>query len=201
MAYRTQLTPAFGLRREIDRLFEDAFGSGEGTRRAFGPPVDVHEDQQALTFEFELPGMSPEQVDVSFENGLLTVRGEKRATREAKEGARYHHTERSFGTFTRSFQLPQTVDESQIEASFDHGVLSVRVPKAQRPQPKKIEIRQGSASNGRVETRGDQQELAGAAPENGAKKHEPTRKVSAAASPNVDHAREQEREPAHAGAR
>ncbi len=143
MAYRTQLPPVFGLRREIDRLFEDTFGNPDG-RRAFGPSVDVHEDERALTFEFELPGVNPEQVDVSFENGLLTVRGEKRAQREQREGARYHHTERSYGTFTRSFQLPQSVDESAIEASFDHGVLMVRVPKAQRPQPKKIEIRRGA---------------------------------------------------------
>jgi HSP20 family protein len=156
MPYRTQLTPAFGLRREIDRLFEDAFGAGEATaRRAFGPSVDVHEDQQALTFEFELPGISPEQVDVSFENGVLTVRGEKGAVREAKEGARFHHTERSYGTFTRSFQLPTTVDDAAIEASFDHGVLTVRVPKAQRPQRavQGVAAANGSASGSREKSR------------------------------------------------
>jgi HSP20 family protein len=147
MMYRTAMTtPVFGLRREIDRLFEDAFGR-EGGRAGWTPTVDVREDAKSLRFEFELAGLRPEQVEITADNGVLTVRGEKEERRESEEG-RHHIAERSYGSFTRSFQLPQGVDDDRIEASFAHGVLTVVVPKAALPQPRKIAIRGGEVEGG-----------------------------------------------------
>lgn len=153
MLYRTNgMTPVFSLRREIDRLFDDTFSATtEGRRTAWMPAVDVREDSSAFRFELELPGVSPEQVEVTADNGVLTVRGEKgqRSEREDDEG-RFHIVERSYGSFTRSFQLPQGVQEDEIAATFQDGLLSIRVPKAPRPQPRRIEIgsAQGTISSG-----------------------------------------------------
>ncbi|MFL5577471.1 MAG: Hsp20/alpha crystallin family protein [Gemmatimonadaceae bacterium] len=144
--------PVFGLRREIDRLFEDAFGRGsELGRPMWSPAVNVREDDRGLNFEFELPGFRPEQVEVTAENGVLTVRGERQEERkEGEQEGRYHLVERSSGSFQRSFQLPAGLDEENIEASFDNGLLEVRIPKAALPQPRKIQIRSGAQEQGRV---------------------------------------------------
>ena len=141
MLYRTTSSPVFSLRREIDRLFDDTFGGEQSARRGWMPAVDVRESANDFTFELELPGIAPENVEVTADNGVLTVRGEKaqRSTRENDEG-RYHFVERSYGSFVRAFQLPQNVDEDAIAGEFTHGVLTIRVPKAQRPQPRKIQI-------------------------------------------------------------
>lgn len=142
MAYRSTLTaPVFGLRREIDRLFEDTFGRESG-RMGWNPAVDVREDNKELALEVELPGIAPSDVEVTAENGVLTIRGEKRGvTKEDGGENRYHMIERSYGTFLRSFQLPQGVDDQRIEAEFTNGLLVVHIPKAALPQPRRIEIR------------------------------------------------------------
>ena len=151
MVYRTALTaPAFGLRREIDRLFEDAFGRTDSSRTGWSPAVNIHEDETSLTFEFELPGFRPEQVEVTADQGVLTVRGERQDERKEGDQTRYHLVERSSGSFIRSFQLPQGLDEDKIEASFEHGLLQVRIPKAALPQPRKIQIRSGAQDNAQV---------------------------------------------------
>jgi HSP20 family protein len=143
MLYRTSLNaPIFGLRREIDRLFEDTF-SGSGNQAGWSPSANIRESNDALAFEFELPGLKPEQVEVTCDNGVLTVRGERREERKEGDEGRYHLVERTYGSFSRSFQLPQNVDEDQIDASFENGLLTVRVPKAALPQPRRIEIQGG----------------------------------------------------------
>lgn len=141
MIYRTSLSaPVFGLRREIDRLFEDTFGRGEGMS-TWNPAVDVRETDQELALELELPGIKPEEVELTAENGVLTIRGEKRSERkEGDESSRYHMVERSYGSFTRSFQLPQGIDETKIEADYNNGILSIHIPKTALPQPRRIEI-------------------------------------------------------------
>lgn len=131
--------PLFGLRREIDRLFSDVMG-GAATR--WSPATDIRENDQEIDIDFELPGIRPEDVNINVENGILTVSGEKRAERKEDEEGRYHLVERSYGSFFRSFQLPQGVDESQIKAEFDNGVLTIRIPKAALPQPRRIQIGQ-----------------------------------------------------------
>jgi HSP20 family protein len=143
MLYRTSLTaPVFGLRREIDRLFEDTFGRDSGS--AWTPAVDIRENQNELKLDVELPGISPDDVEITTENGVLTIRGEKHSERKEEDDSRYHVVERSYGTFMRSFQLPQGLDESRIEATFENGMLSIHIPKSALPQPKKIEIKSGT---------------------------------------------------------
>ena len=142
MVYRGALTgPVFGLRREIDRLFEDTFG-GDTRRTGWVPAVDIREDSKEIALEVELPGIKPSDVEVTAENGVLTIRGEKQGgtSTEGSEG-RYHVVERTYGSFTRSFQLPTGVDEQRIEADFTDGLLTVRIPKAALARPRRIEIR------------------------------------------------------------
>ena len=147
MVYRTTLaSPVFSLRREIDRLFDDTFGGNAGRSAAtWSPAVDVRESQNEMALAFEMPGITPDQIEVTTDNGVLTVRGEKREERKESDDSQFHLIERSYGAFSRSFQLPKNLDESKIEASFDNGVLTVKIPKAALPQPKKIEV---SAGNG-----------------------------------------------------
>lgn len=140
MIYRSNLSSPFGLRREIDRLFEDTFGRGN-EMTAWTPAVDVRETDKELALEVELPGIRPEEVEITAENGVLTVRGEKRNERkEGDEDSRYHMVERTYGSFIRSFQLPKGLDETKIEADYSDGILSVHIPKTALPQPRKIQI-------------------------------------------------------------
>lgn len=155
MVYRTTtLPPLFTLRREVDRLFEDAFGRVAAAPATWSPATDVREEADAYRFELELPGVAPEQVEVTLEKGVLTVRGEKRAEsrREVTDGTvregedapapagTWHIVERVQGSFKRTFQLPQTVDEERITATFANGLLTVVVPKAELPKARKIEV-------------------------------------------------------------
>jgi HSP20 family protein len=149
----TTSSPIFGLRREIDRLFEDTFAR-DGSN--WTPAVDIKETASDIRVDLELPGLKPEDVEITTENGLLTIRGEKKTERKEGEDSRYHVVERSYGSFMRSFTLPQGVDENQIQAEFDSGILSVRIPKEALPQPKRIQIsanqrkQQGTVGSGSV---------------------------------------------------
>ena len=152
-------SPIFGLRREIDRLFEDTFAR-DGNN--WTPAVDIKETASDIRVDLELPGLKPEDVEITTENGLLTIRGEKRSERKEGEDSRYHVVERNYGSFMRSFTLPQGVDENQIEAEFDSGILSVRIPKEALPQPKRIQIsanqrkQQGTVGSGSVSSSNQQ---------------------------------------------
>ena len=132
--------PVFGLRREIDRVFDDIFGREAGANARWLPVADIREDEKAFTVELELPGIAPEQVEVTAENGVLTVRGEKSAASEAVE-ARWRLNERVHGAFQRSFRLPSEIDQDAIAATFANGVLTVRVPKAAVAVARKIEVK------------------------------------------------------------
>ena len=100
MVYRSSLHgPVFGLRREIDRLFEDTFG-GDSRRAGWVPAVDIREDAKEIALEVELPGITPADVEVTAENGVLTIRGEKQGTSTEGTEGRYHVMERSYGSFT-----------------------------------------------------------------------------------------------------
>jgi HSP20 family protein len=164
MAFRGTALSAFGgpgasatsLRRELDRIFEDAFGSREGG--VWAPAVDIRETDREIALTVELPGIKPDNVDVSVDNGVLSIRGEKREERTEGEEGRYHLLERRRGAFFRSFVLPQGVDEEQIDANFEHGLLTVRIPKAALPQPRRIqiggqEVRGGQEAGGEASTR------------------------------------------------
>jgi HSP20 family protein len=134
--------PLFGLRRDIDRLFDETFNRDAGSRMGWLPATDVREDDKAVTLEVELAGIAPENVQVTAENGVLTVKGERNGAEAVRnQNERWHLTERLHGKFERSFQLHGNLNESGIDASFSNGLLTVRVPKAALPEPKKIEIK------------------------------------------------------------
>jgi HSP20 family protein len=108
----------------------------------WAPVVDAKETASDVTIAVELPGIDPKGVEITYENDILTVKGEKASTRkEGESEARYHLVERSFGAFARSFRMPKGLDESKIDASYANGVLTIRVPKAAIPAPRKIEIK------------------------------------------------------------
>ena len=165
----------FNLRREIDRLFEDTFGTQGGAGAAQGatrsgqsytPPADARDEEREITLHMDLPGVRPEDVDISVENGLLTVRGQRHQQRKEGQEGRYHFVERSYGSFSRAFTLPQGVDESQIRADFEHGELLIHVPKPALPQPRKVQIGGGSVSSGQSAPAN----TPGGAPDQGARK-------------------------------
>jgi HSP20 family protein len=149
--HKTSVTaPVFGLRRDIDRLFEEAFGATNNGSE-WMPVADIRESKADLTIDFELPGLKPEEVEITADNGVLTVSGEKRGERkEGDENSRYHLMERTYGRFSRSFQLPKGINDAEISADFDNGLLRVRIPKSALPQPKKIQIGNGSKTQGKV---------------------------------------------------
>jgi HSP20 family protein len=107
---------------------------------AWHPAVDVFEDKTAVKIVAELPGVKPEDVKLSLENNVLTIRGEKKHEAEEKTD-RVHRFERSYGSFERAFVLPSTVDGEKISADYRNGVLTVSVPKAERARPREIPVK------------------------------------------------------------
>jgi HSP20 family protein len=106
------------------------------------PPVDISEDKDRITLTAELPGFSEDQVEVQMEGGVLTIRGERKFEDE-KEGRNFHRLERSYGTFVRSFTLPNNVDRENIHASFKNGLLEIDLPKREEARPRQIKIGSG----------------------------------------------------------
>ena len=131
------------LQDEMTRLFSGVmpanFNREEMTHGAWAPSVDIYEDKEHLILEAELPGMSRDDFEISVENNVITLRGERRFEKKT-EGDNYHRVERSYGTFTRSFTLPQTVTAEGAAADFENGVLRVSLPKREETKARKIEI-------------------------------------------------------------
>ena len=123
------------VEEEFDRLAGRAFA-----RNAWVPPLDVRETEDRFEVTLDLPGMDPEAVGVTFEDGSLTITGKRDLANEEK-GETWHRIERSYGTFARSIRLPQTADPERIDATFDKGVLTVSVPKVEQAKPRTIEVR------------------------------------------------------------
>lgn len=126
------------LRDEMDRLFSRSLGESAGPRM-WSPAVDVVEQPDAIVVKAELPGIAPDQIDIEVDDNVLTIRGERKFEEQVEEG-RFYRLERSYGHFQRSLGLPQGVRSDDISASFDHGVLEVRVPKAEEVKPRKIAV-------------------------------------------------------------
>lgn len=124
-----------GMEEEFDRLVGRAF-----SRNAWVPALDVRETDDRFDLSLDLPGIEPEEVSVSFEDGMLTISG-KREFADENKGETWHRIERGFGTFARSVRLPRTADAERIEATFDKGVLTVSVPKAEAAKARTIEVR------------------------------------------------------------
>jgi HSP20 family protein len=143
MALMTRWEPFRDLARmqdEMGRLFEDRLLRGNGESVGWTPACDVYEDEDGLQLRFELAGVDPKDVDVRFENGVLTVKGERKLEREEKR-ENYHRVERSYGTFTRSFSLPGTVNPEGIKAESRNGVLTVSLPKRAEARPRAIQVK------------------------------------------------------------
>jgi HSP20 family protein len=133
------LREAAAVHTELSRLMNGLFeGQGRATQ-AWVPTLDVWETEDALHYAFDLPGIAKDAIAIEVEDGALTVS----ATREREqkvEGDRYQRFERRYGTFSRTVGLPQGVSEDEIKATYEHGVLEIRVPKPEQPKPKRIEI-------------------------------------------------------------
>jgi HSP20 family protein len=137
-----------GLQDEMNRLFSSTFSRGgddQMTRGSWNPSVDIFENKDQIVLEAELPGMKPEDVEISVENNVLTLHGERRFEKK-DEGDNFHRVERSYGSFTRSFTLPPTVTSENCNAEFENGVLRVTLAKREEAKARKIEIKAGSQS-------------------------------------------------------
>jgi HSP20 family protein len=125
-------TAAPNLKREMDRLFERFLEPDwSGFPAAAGewmPNLDLSETKEALTVKVEIPGMDPKEVQVTLQENVLTIKGEKKEEKESKD-ERYHRVERNYGAFARSVRLPVAVDGSKVEARFKNGLLTVTMPK------------------------------------------------------------------------
>lgn len=120
----------------LDEMMEDAFSRSKGT---FVPELNVYETDKEFEITVALPGMNKDNIDIGFENNTITISGERKLTEE--EGTKYHRIESRFGKFERSLALPNVIDEENISATYDNGVLTVTVPKLKEKTGKKIEVK------------------------------------------------------------
>jgi len=132
------------LQNEMNRLFNTVFdapapGNGGSTLRRWMPPMDLVETEDHFVLRADLPGMKEEDVKIEFDDGTLTVSGERKAEHESKNEG-YYRVERAFGSFSRSLTLPDGIDGDAVTASFDRGVLEVSIPKPEVRKPRRIEI-------------------------------------------------------------
>jgi HSP20 family protein len=133
-----------GVRREMDRLVQEVFGTNGMQPAGWTPPTDAVEDATGFTLEMEIPGIAPESVELVAEDGVLIARGEKSQGNfgeNTPEGTRLVFGERARGSFERRFRLPKSADLGSIEANYALGVLTVRVAKHAPAQPRRVEIR------------------------------------------------------------
>jgi HSP20 family protein len=134
------------LQDRMNRLFRDSFGESREEALAttsFAPAVDVYEDEHQITLKIEVPGIDEKDIDVRVENNTLTVHGERKFEKEEKE-ENYRRIERQYGSFTRSFTLPTSVDAEKVTANYDKGVLKVSLAKKAEAKPKQIKVNVGS---------------------------------------------------------
>ena len=135
------------LQDRVNRIFRESY-SPEGPEEAlttgsFAPPVDVYEDEHNITLKIEVPGIDEKDIDVRIENNTLTLHGERKFEKEEKE-ENFQRVERHYGSFTRSFTLPNSVDSEQVSAYYDKGVLKIRLAKKTEAKPKQIKVNVGS---------------------------------------------------------
>lgn len=141
--------PLFSLHREMNRLFDEAIGGGMpasppgAARQIISAQMNVSEIGNEIRVEAELPGVREDDIDVSLDDDILTIRGEKRMERK-EEKESFHFVERSFGTFQRSVRLPFPVDAEKVQAEFENGVLTVTLPRsAQQERTRRIQVQRG----------------------------------------------------------
>ncbi|RPI05439.1 MAG: Hsp20/alpha crystallin family protein [Ignavibacteriae bacterium] len=134
----------FGIQREINRMFDNVFRydnrDDDDGFNAWTPAVDIAEHDEQYLVEVELPGVNKEDVKITLENNILTIRGEKKQEKETRKES-YHRVERSYGSFQRSFTLPTTIKSDKIDAAYKDGILQITLPKAEEAKPKQIEVK------------------------------------------------------------
>jgi len=137
------------LQNRMNSLFQEFNRQGEGesalTTAAFVPPVDIYEDEHKIVLKLEVPGMKENELDIQLDNNVLTVKGERRFEKEEKE-ENFHRIERRYGSFYRSFTVPNTVNQEGVKASYDAGVLRVELEKRAEARPKQIKVAVGASS-------------------------------------------------------
>ena len=138
----------YALQRELDRAFGETETMQSGS---YVPPMDVIETTDAILCHLEVPGMSRDDLDIRAEGNIVTVSGEKKTQlRQNEKDGGFRSVERRYGRFERSFALPRSVDPSNVKASYEHGVLTIVLPKAEQSKPRRIQIDDGApASHGR----------------------------------------------------
>jgi len=129
--------------REFDRLFREGFspwfGETELSTRSWAPPVDIYETDNDIVLKAELPGMDPKDVEIRVEDNTLYLKGERQHEKEVKE-QNYHRVERSYGSFARSFSLPNSINADKVKAEYKEGLLTLTMPKREEAKPKTIKI-------------------------------------------------------------
>jgi len=143
MALLHRVDPFRDLQRiqdEMNRVFDDRLFARNGESVGWTPNVDIYEDAEGVSLRFELAGVEPKDVDIRFENGVLTLRGERKLEKEDKREG-YHRVEVQYGTFTRSFSLPGTIDADKIRAESKAGILTVHLPKKPEAKPRAIQVK------------------------------------------------------------
>ncbi len=128
------------MQEEVGRLFDDRLALRGGESVGWTPNVDIFEDEEGVKLRFDLAGVEPKDVDIRFENGVLTLRGERKLELEEKR-ENYHRVERPYGVFTRSFTLPGTLDAEKIRAESKNGILTVVLPKRAESKPRSIQVK------------------------------------------------------------
>jgi HSP20 family protein len=133
------------MQDRVNRLFRESQNGGQEeslTSSTFAPAVDVYEDAQNVVLKIEVPGIEEKDIDVRIENNTLTVQGERKFEKEEKE-ENFRRVESRYGSFTRTFTLPNTVDSDQVEANYDKGVLRIQLAKKSEAKPKQIRVNVG----------------------------------------------------------
>jgi HSP20 family protein len=136
------------LQHRMNRLFEENYAPKRQEELGFGsfmPAVDVYEDEHAITLKMELPGIDEKDVDIRIENNVLTVHGERKLEKEEKQ-ENFQRVERQYGSFTRSFTLPNSVDTDNVKAHYDKGVLKIEMSKRAEAKPKQIKVNIGAGA-------------------------------------------------------
>jgi len=128
------------INRLVDNVFKDGARETSLFKGAWSPAVDISEDDDNFYLQVELAGMKRDDVKIRYEEGLLTITGEKKSEKEEKN-VNYHRVERSFGKFERSFRVPTRIVSEKIDANFNNGVLTITLPKAEEVKPKEIEVK------------------------------------------------------------
>lgn len=148
--YRTNANSLWDFMSEVEKAFDQAWHTSDNStaperqifKQTFAPAVDLHETSENFLISIDVPGIDHKDIKIDVEKGRLTVSGE-RTREEKKDDGMFKRYERSYGTFTRSFQLPQNIDEEKIQARTENGVLEILVPKAEVAKPRSVQIENG----------------------------------------------------------